>query len=69
MLIWDWDANGLRRGPWQVHVTAQVLKSAQEAAGERAWREFSKMVSKLPHRSNVTSQQIGQIAVSMILAE
>jgi hypothetical protein len=50
-------------------VTIQVLKSAEEAIGKLCRNEIPKMASKLPRGSNVTSQQIGQIADSMTSAE
>jgi hypothetical protein len=65
MIMRDKDANGLRQGSSLVRVTAQILKSAQDGEGERSSDVIPKMVSKLPRGSNATSQQIGQIAISI----
>jgi len=63
------DAYALKRVPCFVNISAQVLKFAQEAAGEGFWNVIPKMVSKSPRGSNSTSQQIGQIAISIDSAE
>ena len=63
------DAYALKRVPCFVNISAQVLKFAQEAAGEGFWNVIPKMVSKSPRGSNSTSQQIGQIAISIVFIE
>jgi hypothetical protein len=62
-------ANGLRRRSSLVRRMTHALKFAQEAPGECSCNVIPKMVSKLPRASKVTSQQIGQVANSMISAE
>jgi hypothetical protein len=61
--------DGLQRGSCLSCTAAQILESTQEVAGERPWNVIPRMDSKLPRWSSVTSQQIGQIAISKFSVE